>query len=62
MVPRGPNQNITMIIGKAIPDQEVMVVDVITVILLINQNSVQHAEKSVNEATRKTFLKALQKQ
>ena len=32
-----------------------MVVDVIPVVLLINQNSVQHMEKSVTSATRKTI-------
>ena len=39
---RGPNPNVTTIIAKAIPDQVVMVVDVLTVVPLINQNSVQH--------------------
>ena len=41
--------------SKAIPDHVVMVVDIITVILLINQYSVQHTEKSVTGATRKTI-------
>ena len=55
MAPRGPNPNTTTIIAKAIPYQAVMVVDVITVVHLINQNSVQHTEKSGTGATRKTI-------
>ena len=55
MAPRGPNPNITIIIAKAIQDQVVMVVDVLTVVLLINQSSVQHKEKSVTGATRKSI-------
>ena len=55
MAPRGPNPNITTIIAKAIPDQVVVVVDIITVVLLINQNSIQHTEKSVTGATRKNI-------
>ena len=55
MASRGPNPNVTTIIAKAIPDQVVMVVDVITVADLINQNSFQHMEKNVTGAIRKTI-------
>ena len=60
MAPRGLNPNITTIISKAIPDQVVMMVDVISVVLLINQNSVWHMEKNT-DATRKTNSQSLQK-
>ena len=62
MALRGPNPNITTIIVKATPDQVVGVVDVVTVVLLINQNSVWHTEKNVRGTIRKPLLKALQKQ
>ena len=60
MAPRHLNPNVITIIAKAIPDQVVIVVDVTTVVLLINQNSVWHMEKNVTGATRKPFFKALQ--
>ena len=53
MAKRGLNPNVTTIIAKAIQDKVVMVVDVITVVLLINQNSVWHMEKNVAGATGK---------
>ena len=56
MTPRGLNPNVITIIAKAIPDEVVMVVDVITAVLLINQKRVQHMEKNVTGATRKTFF------
>ena len=60
MAPRGPNPNITTIIAKAISDQVVMVVDVITVVLLIIQNNIW--KRVLQVAQEKPFLKALQKQ
>ena len=59
MAPRGPNPNVTTILAKAIPDQVVSVVDVITVAFLVNQNSVQLFEKNVTGATRKKHLSKL---
>ena len=51
MAPRDPNLNIMTIIAKAIPDQVVVVVEVRTVVLFINQTSVQDTEKNVTGAT-----------
>ena len=45
MTPRGLNPNITTIIAKAIQDQLVMVVDVVTVVLLINQNCLVYGKE-----------------
>ena len=62
MASSGPNPNITTIVAKAIPDQVVVVVDVITMALFINQNSVQHMGRMLQVPEEKPFLKALQKQ
>ena len=63
MAPRGQTSNITTIITKDIPNQEVMAVDVVTVVLLINQN-MSGIQKRMLQLTqeKKTVLKALQNQ
>ena len=50
MAQRGLNPNIITIVAKAITDQIIMMVNVIAVVLLINQKSVQHMEKNVTSA------------
>ena len=55
MASKDPNPNVTTSIAKAIPNQVVVVVDVITVVPLINQNCVWHMEKNVTGPTRKTI-------
>ena len=59
--PKGLNPNIITIIARAIPDQVFVVVDVITVVLLINQNSVWHMEKNVTGTTRKNISQSFAK-
>ena len=59
MAPRGLNPIVITIIAKAITDQVVVVVNVITVVLFINQNSVQHTKKNATGATRKNHFSRL---
>ena len=55
MAPRGPNPNVLTVIAETSPDKVEGEVDAITVVFLINQNSIQHMEKNIAAATRKTI-------
>ena len=62
MAPRSLNPNVITILTEAITDQVVLVVNVVTVVLLINQKLSGIWKRMLQVPQEKQFFKALQKQ